>query len=74
MYVGANRRGFLALDLKGTEADKWPRLAVVAKAERWPKEALQLVRRHSSKTLELRTGEDSEVERLLLPSIDDLAA
>jgi hypothetical protein len=51
--IQAQRYGFMALDLKDTLADKWPRLAVVAKADQWGESALQIVRRFSARTLEI---------------------
>lgn len=73
-HVQNERYGFLALDIRGTDYDKWPRLAVVAKSDRWSRDELALVRRLSSKTLELKTGEDGEIDRLLPIYIDELAA
>jgi hypothetical protein len=71
--VQADRYGFMALDIKGTPYDKWPRLAVVSKADVWPRSALDLVRRLSSDTLELNTGQDARVEREIGPRVNRLA-
>ena len=71
--VQADRYGFLVLDIRGTEYDKWQRLAVVSKAEQWPANVLKQVRSLSAKTLEVRSGDDLEIERLLPSYVEELA-
>jgi hypothetical protein len=67
--VQSARYGFLALDIKGTAFDKWRRLAVVAQVDRWPMQHLALVRRLSTATLELRTGEEKFGDQLLVERV-----
>ena len=71
--VQARGYGFLALDLRGTTFDDWARLAVVAKVEQWPESALKMVRAHSAKTLEARSGEEDLIDRALPAYIEELA-
>ena len=71
--VQAARYGFLALDIKGTSYDEWPRLAVVSKADQWGGTALKIVRSFSSRTLEVPTGEDGLVEEALPKRIEELS-
>lgn len=66
--------GYLALDLKDTLYDKWPRIAVIARADLWPSEHLKTVRELSHETIELGQGDDQRVAERLLPLIHKLAA
>ena len=72
--VQADRYGFLVLDIRPTDYNKWPRLAVVSKADQWPSDALKLVRSLSAKTLEVRTGDDDSISHMLPAFMDELAA
>ena len=72
--VQADRYGFLVLDIRGTVYDEWQRLAVVSKAEQWPPNVLEQVRSLSAKTLEVRSGDDKEIERQLPSYVEELAA
>jgi hypothetical protein len=65
--------GHLALDVRGTEYD-WPRLAIVARAERWPVQTLEIVRGLSAKTIELETGQEKSLGEILPRSIDELSS
>ena len=60
--VQADRYGFLALDLRGTMFEKWARLAVIPKIERWPEPALRQIRALSTQTLEVREGDEQRVK------------
>ena len=71
--VQADRYGFLALDIKGTLFDDWPRLAVISKVEQWGGSALKIVRSFSAGTLEIRTDEDGVVEEVLPKRIEKLS-
>jgi hypothetical protein len=70
----AQRYGFLALDIRGTMFDRWPRLAVIARADQWVEPALRLVRSLSTRTLELESGDEGSLERLVPGYMDELAA
>lgn len=72
--VQADRYGFLVLDIRGTEYDDWQRLAVVSKADHWPAKVLQQVRSLSNKTLEVPSGDNTAIERLLPSYVEELAA
>jgi hypothetical protein len=72
--VQADRYGFLVLDIRGTEYDKWPRIAVISKADQWPSGALEMVRSLSTRTLEADTGNDAFLERTLPHTMVELAA
>jgi len=68
------RYGFAALDLEGTPYSKWRRVAVVAKVEKWPAGSLETVRRLSSLTIEVNTGDEDRISRLLPTYVSDLLA
>lgn len=70
--IQADRYGFMVLDLKGTDYFPWRRLAVIARANHWTLPALKLVRKLSADTLELRTGEESLIEKELPKRIQKL--
>lgn len=72
--IQARNYGFLALDLKDMDAGKWPRIAVIAKAEQWNVAALDLVRAHSFATLPVRTRDTTEVSAVLPQLMDQVAA
>jgi hypothetical protein len=71
--VQADRYGFMVLDVKDTEYDKWRRLAVISQVERWPIASLKIVRRFSADTLELRSGEDHFKDAELTNRVRDLS-
>jgi hypothetical protein len=73
-HVQADRYGFMVLDLKPTQYDKWQRLAVISQVERWPAAPLKLVRKLSADTLELRTGEERFRASILLDAVQTLSA
>ena len=69
----AERYGFLALDLVGTAAATWSRLALIVKAERWKPRDVRLVSRHSAATIELRSGEESEIIQVVPERMTELS-
>ena len=72
--VQADRYGLMVLDIKGTEFDKWRRLAVISQVDRWPMPSLELVRKFSANTLELRAGEEHFADAQLIERVEKLAA
>ena len=66
----AERYGFLALDLEGTSYEGWNRFAIITKAEQWTKGPLSLVRSLSTKTIEVRSGEEDSLGESI-PSVMD---
>lgn len=71
--VSADRFGYMVLDLKGTQFDRLSRLAVISKVETWTSDALVQVRSLAADTIEARTGEEAEIERVLPAKIERLA-
>ena len=71
--VQAARYGFLALDIKETMYNQWPRVAVISKAEQWVEPALQIVRTFSAYTLEVRMGQEELVDEALPEQIAKLS-
>jgi|ERR1017187_2127013 hypothetical protein len=69
----AERYGFLVLDTEGTIYEQWQKLAVVTKVEQWPKGPLALVRQLSSRTIELRTGEELSLKESIPLQVTALA-
>lgn len=57
--------GFMALDLQRRDAGKWPRLAIVSRADEWPESALEAIQMFSTDVLILKTDEENQVERIL---------
>jgi hypothetical protein len=70
----AHNYGFMVKDIDGTDFEKWPRLAVITKRERWSEDEKRLVRSLSQATLELETPQGAEVEEKLPTLIERLAA
>jgi hypothetical protein len=71
--VQADRYGFMVLDIKGTEYDKWRRLAVVSQVDRWPMASLKLVRKFSAGTLEVRSNEEHFTDSQLIHEVSSLS-
>ncbi len=71
--VQAERYGFLALDIDRTDYADWLRLAVVSKADQWPKAHLSLVKSLSNRTIEIPTGQNQIIDRELKAEISSLA-
>ena len=69
----AERYGFLVLDTEGTIYGEWQKLAVVTKVEQWPKAPLSLVRQLSSRTIELKTGEELALREYIPSEVRALA-
>lgn len=72
--VQADRYGFLALDIRGTVYDEWPREAIISKVDRWSEPALRQVRSLSARTLELREGDEQRVDSDLRAHLTELLA
>jgi hypothetical protein len=72
--IEVERYGFLALDLEKQDAGRWPRLAVVTSAERWPPSHLEIVGRLSSAVVPVRTGEEATIDSQVSGSVLKLVA
>src|SRR6185437_693760 len=70
----ADRYGFLVLDIKNSHFDRWARLAVVQKVEMWPRDSMRLIQKLSNEVIALGTDQEPEIEQLLPPVMDQLAA
>jgi hypothetical protein len=70
----AERYGFFSYDIRQTYYEQWSRLAIVVKAEKWSDDAKQLIRKHSTKTLEIETGKEDSIETLIPEYMDEIAA
>lgn len=55
-HFQARTYGFLVLDLKGTDYDSWPRIAVVSGAVNWDRKSLEIVKSLSDRTITVTTG------------------
>lgn len=71
--VQAERYAFLVLDIENTRYYKWPRLAVITKAEAWPLSARKMVASLSERTLEVESGQEALVEQELPVYLNQLA-
>lgn len=67
----AERYGFLALDIEGTIYESWNRFAIITKAEQWTKGPLSLVRSLSTKTIEVRSGEEDSLDETIPLVMDE---
>lgn len=70
--VQAERYAYLVLDIEETYCDSWSRLAIMTKVETWPLPAIQMVRGLSKETLEVRSGEEVQVEEMLPSRMNNL--
>lgn len=68
----AERYGFLALDIEGTIYGSWNRFAIITKADLWTKGPLSLIRSLSTKTIEVRSGEEDSLGERIPSVMDDL--
>jgi hypothetical protein len=60
-----SRYALLALDIRGREAEQWPRVAIISKADDWTQKSIDIVRSLSSETIVLDTDDEARVERVL---------
>ncbi len=72
--VQARMYGFLVLDIKGTEYDDWPRIAVVSNAAGWSSSLLQQVDEWSDEMIAVRAGKAAAAVRSLPAKIERLAS
>jgi hypothetical protein len=70
----AKEYGYLALDIRATQYEAWPRLAIMTKAEKWSKNAREIVKQHSAAMVEVETGEEESVEALIPQKLEEMAA
>jgi hypothetical protein len=70
--IQAERYGFLAYDIRGKEANKWSKLAIVAKVEEWSETALRLVKDLSDDVILLNTDHEEYVENVLPSKMTEL--
>ena len=70
----AREYGFLVLDTEKTYFEKWLRLAILAKADRWSRPSKNLVASLSTATLEVEAGDEPSIERRLPDALEQLAA
>lgn len=61
----AERYGYLSLDIEGTIANDWKKMAIITKVEQWSKTPLDIVERFSAEVLQLRSGEDEVIDNFL---------
>jgi hypothetical protein len=59
------RYGFMVLDVENRVTGKWPRLAVIARADEWPPSTLEVVRELSAETLEVEAGREDRIDTAL---------
>lgn len=57
--------GFMAYDLKDTQYEFWPRVAVATRADDWTENALDLIRKSATSVLAVETGREETIEEQL---------
>jgi hypothetical protein len=70
----AREYGFLVYDTEKTMFERWLRLAVMTKADKWRSSAKQLIASLSTGTLEVESGDEESLERRIPDVLDQLAA
>lgn len=70
----AREYGFLVYDTERTMFERWLRLAVMTKADKWRSSAKQLIASLSTSTLEVDSGDEESLERRLPEVLDQIAA
>jgi uncharacterized protein DUF1828 len=70
----AREYGFLVYDTEKTYFERWLRVAIMTKSDRWTKNAKQLVASLSTSTLEVETGDEESLERRIPATLDQIAA
>jgi len=70
----AREYGFLVYDTERTMFERWLRLAVMTKADKWRTSAKQLIASLSTSTLEVDSGDEESLERRLPDLLDQIAA
>ena len=70
----AREYGFLVYDTEKTYFEKWLRLAIMTKADKWTKNAKQLVASLSTSTLEVETGDEESIPRRVPSTLEQMAA
>lgn len=70
----AREYGFLVYDTERTHFERWLRLAIMTKADRWTKNAKQLVASLSESTLEVETGDERSLAWRIPTTLDNIAA
>jgi hypothetical protein len=66
--------GFMAYDIEQTQFEEWLRLAIITKADEWSDGALSIVRNMSTATVEVGTGDESQIEKLIPQRMAEIAA
>lgn len=64
--------GYMAYDIAETPAGRWPRIAVVTKADEWSHQALETVRKFSTEVIQLPNDRDQLIETALPQKMDQL--
>jgi len=70
----AREYGFLAYDIEQTNFENWLRLAVLAKADRWTRNAKQLVAASSTTMVEVEVGDEESLESKVPAALELLVA
>lgn len=70
----AREYGFLVYDTEKTYFERWLRLAVMTKSDRWTTNAKQLVASLSTYTVEVETGDEDSLTRRIPATLEQMAA
>jgi Domain of unknown function DUF1828 len=70
----AREYGFLVYDTEKTYFEKWLRVAILTKADKWSKPARGLVASLSTSTVEVDSGDEDTIERRLSSTLEQVAA
>jgi len=64
--------GYMVYDIENTPVGKWPRLAVISKAEDWSHQAIELVRSFSTELIQVESGQEEFIEIALPGKMNEL--
>jgi hypothetical protein len=70
----AREYGFLVYDTEHTLVERWSRVAVLSKADKWSKNASELIESLSTRTLRVDSGDEESIERRLPMVLESIAA
>lgn len=70
----AREYGFLVYDTQQTMFERWLRLTVLTKADRWSGPARKLISSLSTATVEVETGDEDSIEHRIPATLEQMAA
>jgi hypothetical protein len=70
----AREYGFMVYDTQNTFFERWLRLAIMTKADRWSRSARELVASLSTAVVEVDTGDEDSIARRVPATLEQMAA